>query len=60
MWKVGGEDQKGREKENLQEQEKGMLKVIPCSAVLSYSLHTPSYSLEVITLTLLCMAACWM
>lgn len=39
-----------REKENLQEQEKGMLKAITSSAVLSSSLHTPSYYVKAATL----------
>lgn len=47
--KVGIEDQEGREKETLQEQEKGMLKAITHSAVLSSSLLTPSYNLEIST-----------
>lgn len=47
--KVGIEDQEGREKENLREQEKGMLKVSTHCAVQSSSLLTPSYNPEVST-----------
>lgn len=47
--KVGREDQEGREKEKLQEQEKGMLKIITQGAVWSSSLPTPSYYPEVST-----------
>lgn len=45
---AGREDQERREKENLQEQEKGLLKVITSCAVLSSSLHT-AYFLQVAT-----------
>lgn len=46
---VGRKDQEGREKENLEELEKGMLKVITSSTVLSSSLHTLSLYLKVAT-----------